>query len=152
MSTADPSLLVGFAGKVTNGPSRVDLLLGGRPRSFPFDELLLLDQADDTAGPCRRRARGFALDGVMADMGSSKKGCADCGVTAERGWGVRGSSCVLTRQRICCPDMGEAEYGVRFFCPIRLGADIALIADEGVIADAAVQGSWGVKNPLMLSG
>jgi hypothetical protein len=85
ISTIDPSRLVGFAGNVTKGPSRTDRLLGGRPRSFPVAELLLLDHADDTAGPCFRRARGFALEGVMADMGSSKKACPECGVTAERG-------------------------------------------------------------------
>jgi hypothetical protein len=109
MSMAEPSLWVGLAGKVTNGPSRTERLLGGRPRSFPPDELLLLDHAEETAGPCRRLARGLALDGVTADWGSSKKGWADCGVTAESGWGVWGLSCVLSRQRSCWPDMGEAE-------------------------------------------
>jgi hypothetical protein len=67
MSIIGPSLVLGLAGKVTNGPSRTDRLLGGRPRSFPVEELLLLGQADDTAGPCRRRDLGFALDGVTAD-------------------------------------------------------------------------------------
>lgn len=67
MSIADPSLFAGFAGKVTKGPSRIERLLGGRPRSLPVEELLLLDHAEDTAGPCRRLARGLALDGVIAD-------------------------------------------------------------------------------------
>jgi hypothetical protein len=66
-----PSRPLGFTGKVTKGPSLTERLLGGRPRNFPLDEALLLDQADETAGPCRRRARGFALElaleGVMAD-------------------------------------------------------------------------------------
>jgi hypothetical protein len=67
-----PSFVFGLAGKVTKGPSRTERLLGGRPRSFPVEEALLLGQAEDTAGPWRRRERGFALDGVMADCGSSK--------------------------------------------------------------------------------
>jgi hypothetical protein len=67
MSIADPSLFAGLAGKVTKGPSRIERLLGGRPRSFPLEELLLLDHAEETAGPCRRLARGLALDGVTAD-------------------------------------------------------------------------------------
>jgi hypothetical protein len=67
MSIAEPSLFVGLAGKVTKGPSRTDRLLGGRPRSFPLEEAVLLDHAEETAGPCRRLARGLALDGVTAD-------------------------------------------------------------------------------------
>lgn len=67
MSMAELSRLCGFAGNVTKGPSRVDRLLGGRPRSLPLEELLLLDHAEETAGPWRRLERGFALDGVTAD-------------------------------------------------------------------------------------
>lgn len=51
ISIVGPSLVLGFAGKVTNGPSRTERLLGGRPRSFPVEEALLLGQAEDTAGP-----------------------------------------------------------------------------------------------------
>lgn len=61
-----PSLL-GLTGKVTKGPSLVERLLGGRPRGFPPGVVPLADQADETAGPWRRRARGLALDGVTAD-------------------------------------------------------------------------------------
>ena len=71
MSIMGPSLVFGFAGNVTKGPSRTERLLGGRPRSFPVEEALLLGQAEETAGPCRRRERGFELEGVMADCGSS---------------------------------------------------------------------------------
>ena len=67
-----PSFVFGLAGNVTKGPSRTDRLLGGRPRSFPVEEALLLGQADDTAGPWRRRERTFELEGVIADCGSSK--------------------------------------------------------------------------------
>ena len=88
LSIGGPSRVLGLAGNVTNGPSRIDRLLGGRPRSFPVEELLLLDHAQETAGPWRRRARGRALEGVIADCGSSKKGYADCGVTADSGCGV----------------------------------------------------------------
>jgi hypothetical protein len=49
-STGVPSLL-GLTGKVTNGPSLVDRLLGGRPRGFPPGVMPLADQADETAGP-----------------------------------------------------------------------------------------------------
>jgi hypothetical protein len=84
-SMGGPSLVFGLAGNVTKGPSRIERLLGGRPRSLPVDELLLVDHADETAGPCRRRDRDFTLEGVTADCGSSKNGYADCGVTAERG-------------------------------------------------------------------
>jgi hypothetical protein len=48
--------------------------------------------------------------------------------------------------------MGEAEYGVRFFCPMRLGAEAVVMAEDGVIAEAAVHGSCGVKKPPMWSG
>ena len=59
----------GFAGKVEKGPSWVDRLLGGRPRSFPVEGFPLLGHADDTAGPCRRRALLLLPDaeGMMAD-------------------------------------------------------------------------------------
>ena len=67
MSMAEPSRFVGLAGNVTKGPSRTERLLGGRPRSFPPEELVLLDHAEDTAGPWRRLERGFALEGVTAD-------------------------------------------------------------------------------------
>ena len=77
--------LLGLAGKVTKGPSRVERLLGGRPRGLPPGVVLLADQAEDTAGPWRLRARGLALDGVTADWGSSKNGCADDGVIADNG-------------------------------------------------------------------
>ena len=137
-STGVPSLL-GLTGNVTKGPSRVERLLGGRPLGFPPGVVLLADQADDTAGPWRRLARGLALDGVTADWGSSKKWCAEDGVTADSGWGVAGS-CEFRRQRICCPpDIGDAEYGVRLSCCLRRLC--ALRTDAGVIADAAVQGS-----------
>jgi len=72
-------------------------------------------------------------------------------VTAERGWGVCGSE-VLRRHRSCWPDMGEAEYGVRFFWPIRLGAEAAVMTEDGVMVEAAVQGSCGVRKPPMWSG
>lgn len=67
LSIGGPSLVFGFAGNVTYGPSRIERLLGGRPLSFPVDVLLLVDHADETAGPCRRRERDLALDGVTAD-------------------------------------------------------------------------------------
>jgi hypothetical protein len=150
MSIVGPSLVLGFAGNVTNGPSRTDRLLGGRPRSLPVDVVLLLGQADETAGPCRRRERGLELEGVTADCGSSKKsGCADWGVTADSGCGVCGSW-EFSRHRSCWPDIGEAEYGVRFlFGFIRPGADAVVMAEAGVMADA-VHGSF--RNPSMLSG
>lgn len=72
MSIVGPSFVLGFAGKVTNGPSRTERLLGGRPRSLPVDEPVLLGQAEDTAGPCLRRDRALDVDGVTADCGSSK--------------------------------------------------------------------------------
>lgn len=43
--------LLGFTGKVTNGPSLVERLLGGRPRGFPPGVVLLADHAEETAGP-----------------------------------------------------------------------------------------------------
>lgn len=68
-------------------------------------------------------------------------------MTAESGCGVVGLSCVFRRHRSCCPDMGEAEYGVRFLVGfIRLGADAAVKAEDGVMADA-VHGSCAPKNP-----
>ena len=67
-----PSLVLGLAGNVTNGPSRTERLLGGLPRSLPVEEELLLGHAEETAGPWRRRDR-FELEGVIADWGSSKK-------------------------------------------------------------------------------
>ena len=73
-SMGGPSLVFGFAGKVTKGPSLIERLLGGRPRSLPVEGPLLVDHAADTAGPCRRRERDLVLDGVTADCGSSKKG------------------------------------------------------------------------------
>ena len=51
MSMVGPSLVFGFAGNVMKGPSLTERLLGGRPRSFPVDDVLLLGQAEDTAGP-----------------------------------------------------------------------------------------------------
>lgn len=54
----------GFAGKVLNGPSRTFRFVGGRPRSFPVSGFEDEGQADETAGPWRRR-RGFADDGVV---------------------------------------------------------------------------------------
>jgi len=114
ISMVGPSLVLGLAGNVTNGPSRTERLLGGLPRSFPLEELLLLGQADDTAGPCRRRDRDFEVDGVTADWGSSNGnsgGRADCGVTADIECGVDGLSWVFSRHRSCCPaaDRGVAE-------------------------------------------
>jgi hypothetical protein len=50
-SIGGPSLVFGLAGNVLYGPSRNERLLGGRPRSLPVDEVLLVDHADDTAGP-----------------------------------------------------------------------------------------------------
>lgn len=61
-----------------------DGLLGGLPRLFPLDELLLVGQADETAGPCLRLARVFSPeDGVTAERGS-----ADMMIS---GWWPRGS-------------------------------------------------------------
>jgi hypothetical protein len=57
--------------KVENEPD-VEALLGGLPRPFPAIAPLLFGQADDTAGPCRRRARVFSPDdGVTAERGSA---------------------------------------------------------------------------------
>lgn len=50
---------------------------------------------------------------------------------ADRGCGVVGLS--MGRHRNCCPDIGDAGYGTRFFK--RPGAETAVIADAGVIAD-----------------
>lgn len=72
ISIVGPSLVFGFAGKVTNGPSRTERLLGGRPRSFPLEDVLLLGHAEDTAGPCRLLDLDLEADGVVADCGSSK--------------------------------------------------------------------------------
>ena len=109
--------------------------------------------------PTRLQARGaFAcpfwfVEGLTADCGSSKKGYADCGVTAERGCGVWGSFCVFNRHRNCCPDMGDAENGVKFFCEKRPGADTVVMAEEGVRPDGpAVHWSCGVKKPPIWSG
>lgn len=89
------SLLPGLAGNVENGPSVTFLLVGGRPRSLPVDELPLLGHADDTAGPCLRRTRG--LFGVIAEREPSfhisirfegviaERGYADMGVCASSG-------------------------------------------------------------------
>ena len=63
------SLLPGLAGNVENGPSVTFLFVGGLPRSLPVDELPLLGHAEDTAGPCLRRAR--VLFGVIADRDPS---------------------------------------------------------------------------------
>lgn len=60
--------LAGFAGNVEKGPSVTDRLLGGLPRNFPEVLLLLLGQAEETAGPCRRLDR--EVEGVIADRGS----------------------------------------------------------------------------------
>lgn len=61
-----PSFRLGFTGKVENGPSVTDLLLGGLPLNLPEEALPLLGQAEETAGPCRRRL----LLGVIAERGS----------------------------------------------------------------------------------
>jgi len=53
-------------------------LPGGLPRLFPFDEPLLLGQAEETAGPCLRRERFFSpVDGVMAERGSTDMRASD---------------------------------------------------------------------------
>ena len=46
-----PVFALGFAGNVEKGPSETERLLGGRPRNLPAEKLLLLGQADETAGP-----------------------------------------------------------------------------------------------------
>ena len=56
-SLTGPSLVLGFAGNVTKGPSLTERLVGGRPRSLPLGVVLLLGQADETAVPCLRRMR-----------------------------------------------------------------------------------------------
>lgn len=68
MSIVAPPFAEGFAGKVENGPSRTERLLGGLPRSFPVSGLPEEGHADDTAGPCRRRLGGLEDVGV-ADIG-----------------------------------------------------------------------------------
>jgi hypothetical protein len=50
-SMGGPSLVFGLAGKVVYGPSRIERFCGGRPRNLPVDEVLLVDHAEDTAGP-----------------------------------------------------------------------------------------------------
>ena len=60
-----PVFVFGLAGKVENGPSETDRLLGGLPRNLPAEKLLLLGHADDTAGPWR--LLDLEDDGVMAD-------------------------------------------------------------------------------------
>jgi hypothetical protein len=59
-----PVLVLGLAGKVENGPSETDRLLGGLPRNLPAEKLLLLGHADDTAGPWRLLV---LEEGVTAD-------------------------------------------------------------------------------------
>jgi hypothetical protein len=64
--------------------------LGGLPRPFPVTDPLLLGQAEDTAGPCRRLARVFSPDdGVTAERGSAdmsaSEGCVPLGRIADCG-------------------------------------------------------------------
>ena len=80
----------GLAGNEENGPSVESPRFGGRPR-FPVDEAPLLGQADDTAGPCRRRLRLLSrVDGVTADRGSVEStpslGLLVLGTTADWGY------------------------------------------------------------------
>ena len=79
------SLPPGLAGKVENGPSVTERLLGGLPRSFPEPEDALLPvHADETPRPCRRL--GLDLFGVIADCDPSFHICVLVeGVMAERG-------------------------------------------------------------------
>jgi hypothetical protein len=63
------SLVLGLAGKVENGPSVTDRLLGGLPRSFPEAVAPFIGHADETAGPCRRLDRD--LLGVIAERDPS---------------------------------------------------------------------------------
>ena len=49
------SLVFGLTGKVENGPSCTDRLLGGLPRSLPEVALVVDGHALETAGPCLLR-------------------------------------------------------------------------------------------------
>ena len=77
--TVGVSFEVGFAGKVENGPSWIERLLGGLPLNFPEPPLALDGQALETAGTCLRFARlGDLVDEIgLADLGSSKPGLAE---------------------------------------------------------------------------
>lgn len=101
------SLVDGFAGKVENGPSCTERLLGGRPLSLPLSPLLPPCHALDTARPCLFLDRGdlFALMGP-ADLGSSTEGVIGnvCRIwIADCGYGVDGVVVSLVRQRNCWP-------------------------------------------------
>ena len=50
-SIVTPDLPEGLTGKVLNGPSRTERLLGGRPLSLPVKGFPEDGHADDTAGP-----------------------------------------------------------------------------------------------------
>jgi len=109
-------LPVGWAGNVENGPSLTDLLLGGRPLNFPVRGFPELGQAEDTAGPCLRRDRGFEAETGVVETGvwiSSWEamlswdvsivggGCALCGVVPSLGKALH---------RNCCPPVGVALF------------------------------------------
>ena len=88
MSMVAAPLTDGLAGKVEKGPSRTERLLGGRPRSFPVRGFPDEGQAEDTAGPWRRRRGGglaevgvVAVAGVAAVAGlAAEEAVADIGV------------------------------------------------------------------------
>ncbi len=84
------SFVFGLAGKVENGPSWTERLLGGLPLIFPELEVAFEGHALEIAGPCFRRLRegDLAVEEGWADLGSSKEGLAEkpcLGVMAE--WG-----------------------------------------------------------------
>jgi hypothetical protein len=78
--------VLGLEGNVENGPSCVVLDAGGLPLALApggFCE----GQAEDTAGPCRRR---LFVDGVIADMGSSANAESICDAIEPPGKAVIG--------------------------------------------------------------
>ena len=97
------SFVLGFAGKVENGPSWTERLPGGLPLSFPLLVLLPPCQALETAGPCRFRLRdGDLLECGPADLGSSiegVKGKVARAVRAEFEYGLAGV--VVSFERHC---------------------------------------------------
>lgn len=70
---------VGVAGKVLKGPSCNVRFEGGRPRNLPVRGLLLEGQAEDTAGPWRRRF----LVVPVAEMGVGRS-------SSSCGWPLKG--------------------------------------------------------------
>ena len=103
------SFAFGLTGKVENGPSCTERLLGGLPRSLPEVVLVVDGHALETAGPCLLRLLfGDLLELVegWADLGSSNAKLAEnafLGVIADWGYGEEGVSLLAKRHRVCWP-------------------------------------------------